>query len=236
MRTLLYWVRIKQNPQYYMKKFSLYLIPVLIVTCFVILGSNTKAEAQSVFVCPTGYVCTPSTFVCPVGYTCVPNNVSNQNICPEGYICTQTNIPRKENLLFKIISKIMKFMPATVGWARQFVHEEDIVSATLAMCFTDKKFTKVEKYNLCPTVKTNPKNYIDAKEMGEILRKKVIYLHPQIVRLLCFLAWHGTWGKVPTSSGVWKAYAYPINVDGSKVERDFPEFKYRKDIREAYLG
>jgi peptidoglycan hydrolase-like protein with peptidoglycan-binding domain len=80
-----------------MKKFSLYLIPVLIVTCFVILGSNTKAEAQSVFVCPVGYVCTPSTFVCPVGYTCVPNNVSTQNICPEGYICTQTNIPRKEN-------------------------------------------------------------------------------------------------------------------------------------------
>ena len=80
-----------------MKKFSLYLIPVLIIITFVTVGFNTRAEAQTTTVCPAGYVCTPSTFICPVGYTCIPNNISTQNICPEGYICTQTNIPRKDN-------------------------------------------------------------------------------------------------------------------------------------------
>jgi nucleoside-diphosphate-sugar epimerase len=142
----------------------------------------------------------------------------------------------KENLLFKVISKILQFMPATHGWSRQFVHEEDIVNATLVMSFSTRVYPRVEKYNLCPTVKSNLKNYIDAEEMGKLLSKKVFYLHPQLVRLLCFLAWHSTLGKVPTSSGVWKAYSYPINVDGSKVEKDFPEFRYKKDVREAYLN
>ena len=43
-----------------------------------------------------------------------------------------------------------------------------------------------------------------------------------------------TFGKIPTSPGVWKAYSYPIIVDGSKIEKDFPEFKYQKDIQQAY--
>jgi nucleoside-diphosphate-sugar epimerase len=143
---------------------------------------------------------------------------------------------KNENFLFKIISKVLQFMPATRGWARQFVHENDIVNAVLVMSFSNLKRGKIEKYNLCPSTPGGRQNYIDAKEMGKLLNKKVIYLHPQIVRVLCFLAWHLTRGKVPTSCGVWKAYSYPIIVDGSKIERDFPEFKYQKDIWQAYKG
>jgi nucleoside-diphosphate-sugar epimerase len=146
---------------------------------------------------------------------------------------------KNENILFKIISSVLKFMPATRGWARQFVYEQDIVNAILVMCNSTKSFDKIEKYNLCPTPAyrtPGEKNYIDANEMGKMLTKKVIYLPPQLVRILCFLAWHLTLGKIPTSPGVWKAYSYPIIVDGSKIERDFPEFKYQKDIRQAYLN
>lgn len=142
-----------------------------------------------------------------------------------------------QNVIFKIIKSFLNFMPATHGWARQFVYEGDIVNAVMAMSFSEKKFLKTEKYNLCPPAKPGEegeKNYIDALEMGELLGKRVVFLHPQIVRILCFLAWHLTLGKIPTSPGVWKAYSYPIIVDGSKIERDFPEFKYTKDIREAY--
>jgi nucleoside-diphosphate-sugar epimerase len=142
-----------------------------------------------------------------------------------------------ENFIFNIIKKFLNFMPATSGWARQFIHEQDIVEAVLTMSFSNKKNTKIEKYNLCPTsakATAGVANYIDAKEMGNLLNKRVIFLHPQLVRVLCFLAWHGTLGKIPTSLGVWKAYAYPIVVDGSKMLRDFPQFKYKKDIREAY--
>lgn len=138
---------------------------------------------------------------------------------------------KNENFLFKIISYALQFMPATRGWARQFIHEEDIANASIVMSFSEKRNTNIEKYNLCPGG-----GYIDAHEMGEVLKKKVIYLHPRIVQVLCFLAWYGTLGKIPTSPGVWKAYAYPIIVDGSKIVRDFPEFKYSKTIREAYKG
>lgn len=141
-----------------------------------------------------------------------------------------------ENILLKTISKLLSFMPATRGWARQFVYEGDIVNAILVMCFSTPVpyGGKIRKYNLCPLALQREQNYIDAKEMGKLLNKKVIYLNPQIVRVLCFLAWHLTLGKIPTSPGVWKAYAYPIIVDGSKIEKDFGEFKYEKDIRQAY--
>lgn len=143
---------------------------------------------------------------------------------------------KNENFLFKLISLFLQFMPATRGWVRQFVYEQDIVQAVLAMSFTDKEFSVIQKYNLCPGYMEDRLPYIDANEMGKMLNKKVIFLHPQLVHFLCFLAWHGTLGKIPTSTGVWKAYAYPIIVDGSKIERDFPEFKYQKDIRQAYKG
>ncbi len=135
-----------------------------------------------------------------------------------------------QNLIFKIIKKVLNFMPATKTWARQFVHEDDIVNAILVMCFTEKKFENIEKYNLCP------ESLILADEMGQMLNKNVVYIHPQIVRVLCFLAWHLTLGKVPTSSGVWKAYSYPIVVDGSKILKDFAEFKYAKVIRTTHLS
>lgn len=143
---------------------------------------------------------------------------------------------KNENLLFKIISKVLQFMPATHGWARQFVYEEDIVNAAIVMSFyKGEEQSAIRKYNLCPHTPGGVyRNYIDAKEMAGFLNKKCVYLHPQLVRILCFLAWHGTRGKIPTSPGVWKAYAYPIIVDGSKIEHDFPNFKYQKSIREAY--
>jgi hypothetical protein len=146
---------------------------------------------------------------------------------------------KNENLLFKLIAYVLQFMPATRGWARQFVHEQDIVNASVVMSFSQKNNkenisehnieNKIAKYNLCPSG-----GYIDAKEMANLLNKKCIYLHPQLVRVLCFFAWHLTLGKIPTSSGVWKAYSYPIIVDGSKIEHDFGDFKYSKNIREAY--
>lgn len=139
-----------------------------------------------------------------------------------------------QGFLFKLISKVLQFMPATHGWARQFVFEDDIVQAILVMSFSEKKPTQISKYNLCPKTLDNQPNYIDAKEMGEILNKKVIYLPPQLVRILCFLAWHLTLGKIPTSAGVWKAYSYPIIVDGTKIEKDFPEFRYQKTLRETF--
>lgn len=135
---------------------------------------------------------------------------------------------KNENLLFKLISFVLKFMPATKLWARQFVHENDIVNAVIEMSRTEKVFPQIEVFNLCP-----PGGYITAKEMGEMLNKKVIYFHPRLVQLLCFLAWHGTRGRVPTSSGVWSAYSYPIVVDGTKIE-ELLNFKYSKDIRQAY--
>jgi nucleoside-diphosphate-sugar epimerase len=140
-----------------------------------------------------------------------------------------------QNFLFKIISKVLQFMPGTHGWARQFVFEEDIVNAVLTMFKEEKKWSGINVYNLCPKeVDQNSKNYIDANEMGQMLGKKVIFFPPVLVRVLCFFAWHLTLGKIPTSSGVWKAYSYPIVVDGRKIEKDFPTFKYKKTIREAY--
>jgi nucleoside-diphosphate-sugar epimerase len=136
-----------------------------------------------------------------------------------------------ENFIFSIVKKILQFMPATSGWARQFVFEDDIVNAVVCMCNTARRFDKIQKYNLCPE-----NSYIDAKEMAVFLNKKPIYFHPRLVQVLCFFAWHITFGRIPTSAGVWKAYSYPILVNGQKILKDFPEFSYSKDIRKAYLN
>ena len=121
-----------------------------------------------------------------------------------------------------------QFMPGTNSWARQFISKLDIVNAVIVLVNSYKK-NEYKIYNLVPDG-----GYIDAKEMGQILNKKVIHITPFFVRILCFFAWHLTRGKIPTGRGVWTSYSYPIIVDGTKITRDF-DFKYTKNIRQAVI-
>lgn len=57
--------------------------------------------------------------------------------------------------------------------------------------------------------------------MARMFGKRTLRIHPQLIRLAFFILWHGSRGRIPASRGSWKAYSYPINVDGSKLTETY---------------
>lgn len=142
---------------------------------------------------------------------------------------------KKGNGLIDLIYSSLKFIPTTSKWCRQFVHEEDVISATEKAIFlnddAESRFIgKVNIYNLCPSGKI-----IQAKDMAEIMAKKSIKFPVWCIRVIFFLAWHLTRGKISTATGSWRSYCYPIVVDGSKVTRELG-LVYCGDSRKALIS
>jgi nucleoside-diphosphate-sugar epimerase len=112
--------------------------------------------------------------------------------------------------LARVVTALTAFMPATKGFARQFVHEDDVVDTVLQ--FATMKPQGYEVYNLTPT---GP--FLRATEMAAAVGKRVLWLPPVLVRLVFFLFWHGTRGRIPTAPGSWRFYAYPLLLSGDKL-------------------
>lgn len=132
-----------------------------------------------------------------------------------------------DSFVSRTISKVMSFMPVTRTWVRQFVHEDDVIGA-IEHLTCESNNAQYEVYNLCPEGEV-----VTGKQMGEILNKKIVYIHPEIIRIVFFFAWHVTRGLVPTPRGSYKTYSYPIVVDGSKITREYG-YEYKYQTREAY--
>ena len=133
----------------------------------------------------------------------------------------------REGIIARILAKFMSFTPISSGWARQFVHEDDVCAAVEHLAF--ENFT-VEKdiLNLCP-----PGNYIDGVTMSEMLEKKPVKLPAFLYSIVFWFAWHLTRGRIPTPKGSYKTYVYPVIVDGTKISREYG-FVYSYDTREAF--
>ena len=113
-------------------------------------------------------------------------------------------------LLARLVTILTAFMPATSGFARQFVHEDDVVDTVVHFATTAPRGYEV--YNLTPT---GP--FLRATEMAAAVGKRVLWLPPVLVRLVFFLFWHGTRGRIPTAPGSWRFYAYPLLLCGDKL-------------------
>ncbi len=132
----------------------------------------------------------------------------------------------KGSWIYSIISAMVLLVPVTPKWLRQFVHEDDVVAIVERLSFGETAGS-YEVFNLCP-----PGDPIRGKDMAKVVGKWMLPVHPRMVQLGYFAAWHLTQGKVPTAPGAWRSYSYPIAVDGSKVTRALG-YEYRYTVFDA---
>lgn len=113
--------------------------------------------------------------------------------------------------LNRVISVLTMFMPAPAGWVRQFVHEDDVNDMVLR-CVFDSPDWECETFNLVPV--SEP---VYPKDMAKAVGKRIVRVYPWMVRLAFWFFWHATRGRVPTSTGVWRVYSYPLLMSGEKL-------------------
>jgi nucleoside-diphosphate-sugar epimerase len=133
----------------------------------------------------------------------------------------------RQTLSHRIVSALTAFVPVTERWSRQFVHEDDVADIVARLAFGEP-VPGYEVFNLCP-----PGPVVLGRDMAAAVGKRAVRVHPLIVRAAFFLCWHLSRGKIPTSRGGWKAYSYPVIVDGSKVTRVLGH-RYAHESREAF--
>lgn len=131
------------------------------------------------------------------------------------------------NFIYSFLSYLTSFTPVTKKWLRQFVHEDDIVDVTIKSAF--HKFENgYNIFNVCP-----PGAVVLGTDMARAVGKRPVKIHPQLIRIIFFICWHLSRGKVPTSKSVWKGYSYPIAVDGSLVSRIL-NYNYKYNSIDAF--
>lgn len=117
----------------------------------------------------------------------------------------------KGGLINKVITTLTAFVPATKGWVRQFIHEDDV--ADIVTFFTFDTFAlDYQVFNITP--QGDP---VLAPDMAQAVGKRILPIQPWMARLAFFFFWHATRGKVPTCPGSWRFYSYPIVMSGDKL-------------------
>ncbi len=129
---------------------------------------------------------------------------------------------------YKIVSLLVSWVPATPGWLRQYVHEDDVADIVALLSFNDVA-GEYEAFNLAP-----PGPVVFAKDMAKAVGKRILPVPPWLVRIAFFCFWHLTRGTIPTSRGSWRGYSYPIAVDGSKITTQCG-FRYRYESTKAFV-
>ncbi|TSC87112.1 MAG: hypothetical protein G01um10148_217 [Parcubacteria group bacterium Gr01-1014_8] len=132
------------------------------------------------------------------------------------------------SFVYRIVTLLTSFVPATPKWARQFVHEDDVVDIVELLAF-DAPQSGYDVFNLCP-----PGEPVLAKDMAQAVGKRILPMHPLLIRFAFFLMWHLSLGKIPTTRGAWKGYSYPIIVDGSKITKKYG-YTYRMASKDAFV-
>lgn len=113
--------------------------------------------------------------------------------------------------LNNIVSLLTIFLPAPSAWTRQFIHEDDVCDSIAHLAFTEQK-KPFAIYNITP-----PGKPLMAHDMATIIGKKVLPVHPLLIRVAFWFFWHATRGRIPTARGVWRFYSYPILLDGTRI-------------------
>ncbi|MDE2071282.1 MAG: NAD-dependent epimerase/dehydratase family protein [Patescibacteria group bacterium] len=117
--------------------------------------------------------------------------------------------------IYRIVSLLTAVVPVTKKWCRQFIHEDDVVSIVEILAFGAPRYGEFNVYNICP-----PGPVVLGEDMARAAGKRLVRVHPYLVRAAFFVLWHLSRGRVPTGRGAWKGYSYPIAVDGSKLTRE----------------
>jgi len=133
---------------------------------------------------------------------------------------------------FGLITFLKKLMPFIVEtnpyWARQFVHENDVRDIIIKLIFNPLHSNNLSIYNIAPS------SFLTAKDMANLLNKNVIKISPWMAKILFFLAWYLSLGKIPTRPDSVSGLVYPINVDGTRINEI--GYSYQHTAREAFMA
>lgn len=117
----------------------------------------------------------------------------------------------EKGFINRIITLLTSYVPATKGWVRQFIHEDDVSDLVLKFTLEDMPWA-YDVFNITPV--SEP---VYAPDMAEAVGKKVIPIKPWMARIAFAFFWHVTRGKIPTCPGSWRFYSYPIVMSGKKL-------------------
>jgi nucleoside-diphosphate-sugar epimerase len=117
----------------------------------------------------------------------------------------------KGGFVNKMITTLTSFVPATKGWVRQFIHEDD-VNDIVTKFITDDFSSEYEVYNITPLGEP-----VFAEDMARAVGKKILPVSPLFVRIAFSFFWHATRGRIPTCPGSWRYYSYPVLMSGEKL-------------------
>lgn len=116
--------------------------------------------------------------------------------------------------IYDVLAVLVAWVPATKGWVRQFIHEDDVCDLTIMLALEPWKGDRYEVFNITP-----PGEPVYAKDMARAVGKRTLPIAPWMARLAYFFFWHASSKKVPTAPGSWRFYSYPLVVDGTKLTR-----------------
>ncbi len=129
----------------------------------------------------------------------------------------------KGGFVNRLITTLTAFVPATKGWARQFIHEDDVADIVTSLIFEPFAWD----YNVFNIVPVSPAVF--ASDMAAAVGKKILPIQPWMARLAFFFFWHATRGKVPTCPGSWRYYSYPVLMSGQKLAQIYTCIYSSKD-------
>lgn len=117
----------------------------------------------------------------------------------------------KGGFVNKLVTTLTSFVPATKGWVRQFIHEDDVNDIVTKFTFEDLE-GEYSVFNITPV-----SDAVFAKDMADAVGKKILKIEPWMARFAFFFFWHATRGKIPTCPGSWRFYSYPVLMSGEKL-------------------
>lgn len=117
----------------------------------------------------------------------------------------------KGGFINRLITTLTSFVPATKGWVRQFIHEDDVNDIIEKFTFEDMDW-EYNVFNITPTG-----DAVYSKDMAEAVGKKVLPITPTMARFAFWFFWHTTRGRIPTCPGSWRFYSYPVVMSGEKL-------------------
>jgi len=118
----------------------------------------------------------------------------------------------KGGIVNRIITTLTSYVPATKGWVRQFIHEDDVNDIVMQFVF-DEVDWDYNVFNITPV-----SDAVYATDMADAVGKKVLPIKPWMARFAFAFFWHTTRGRIPTCPGSWRFYSYPVVMSGEKLK------------------
>lgn len=119
----------------------------------------------------------------------------------------------KGGVVNRLVTVLTSWVPATKGWVRQFIHEDDVNDIVLKFTFEELPW-EYEVFNITPEGEP-----VFAPDMAKAVGKKVLPIQPWMARIAFWFFWNATRGKIPTCPGSWRFYCYPVLMSGEKLAK-----------------